>query len=66
MKHPFFAKNKYALLSLFLFLTVIIFFVGSRPTKSNIAVREVFSAAKTIRLSFADKGSYWGLDNNFM
>ena len=66
MKSLFFAKHKYSFLSFLLFLAVIIFFVGSRPTKTNIAAREVFSVAKTIRMSFADKGSYWGLSNNFL
>lgn len=66
MKNLFLTKHKYSLLSLLLFLAVITFFVGSRPTKTNIAAREVFSAARIIRIAFADKGSYWGLSNNFL
>ena len=58
--------TKYSLFALLLFLCVIIFFVGSRPTKTNLAAREVASAALTIRSAFADKASYWGLSNNFI
>ena len=58
--------TKYSLFALLLFLCAIIFFVGSRPTKTNLAAREVASAALSIRSAFADKASYWGLSNNFI
>ncbi len=66
MSHKTFAKNKYTLLALLLFLSAIVFFVGSRPTKTNLAAREVASAVRAIHIVFADKPSYWGLNNNFL
>ena len=66
MKKLTIAKTKYAILALLLCLVVIVFFVGAIPTKTNIAAREVAVAAQTIRASFASKGSYWGLSNNFL
>lgn len=66
MSRRTFTKNKYALLALLLFSVVIIFFAGSRPTKTNLAAREVASAVRAIHGAFADKASYWGLCNNFL
>lgn len=66
MKKITVSKTKYAIFAFLLALVAITFFVGSSPTKTNIAAREVAIAAQTIRSAFADKGSYWGLSNNFL
>ena len=66
MKKLNLSKTKYAIFAILLALVVIVFLVGSAPTKTNIAAREVAVAAQTIRSAFASKGSYWGLSNNFL